>query len=394
MLIHKFNKNDDLKKLSEQYFTNENIIRKHNDLEKSGPAICEELLILTPTRTYTARYGDTLDGIALRFSISKKDIEAMNPTYIGKELKPDDVIALKCCERPYGMSVANGYFYKDCTVDRLKETLPYLTYVTFASAVADRSGIKRVFNDNEALTITKEAGKIPLLRIYDKFKERYISNNLSSFISEIINLASEKEYKGIVLNACGMNNMAKKYTEFIVNLKGAMLGYDLILLTEINENSPIEFSEYSDASIMYYPKFDTAPELPFDEGERRIFSDFAVKGESAKTFIDLPSIARLGKDYIGVNDAINLARRHKMQIFTNENTLLSHFSSKQGECRYTSLSGIKALFDLVDEYDYMGVCFDIMRSPISYFSLYNALFKSYNQATVRSVEGCSRGRAE
>ena len=394
MLIHKFDKNDDLKKISEKYFTNEDIIKKHNELDETCPAISEEILILTPTRTYTARYGDTLDGIGLRFSISKKDMEAMNPSYIDKELKPGDIIALKSCDRPYGMSVANGYFYKDCTIKKLKMALPYLTYVTFASAIADRGGIKRIFDDNEALKVTKEAGKIPLLRIYDKHKERYHSDNLSDFIAELINLAKEKEYKGIVINACGMKDIAEKYTEFIVNLKGAMLGCDLILLTEINEDSPIEFSEYSDASIMYYPKFDTAPDLSFDEGERRIFSDFAAKGESARTFIDLPSIARLGKDYIGVNDAINLARRHKMQISTNENTLLSHFSSKQGECRYTSLSGIKALFDLVDEYDFMGVCFDIMRSPTSYFSLYNALFKSYNQATVRSVEGCSRARGE
>ena len=394
MLIHKFDKNDDLKKLSDRYFTNEDIIKKHNELDEINPAFFEELLILTPTRTYTARYGDTLDGIGLRFSIAKKDMDAMNPSYINKELKPGDVIALKCSERPYGMSVANGYFYKACTLKKLKEALPYLTYVTFASAIADKGGIQRIFNDDEALQTTKSAGKIPLLRVYDKYKERYNSDNLSEFIEALINFAKEKEYKGIVVNACSMNDMPEKYTEFIVNLKGAMLGYDLILLTEINDDSPIEFSEYSDASILYYPKFDKAPTLSFDDGERKIFSDFATKGESARTFIDLPSIARLGKDYIGVNDAINLARRHKMQISTNENTLLSHFSSKQGECRYTSLSGIKALYDLVDEYDYMGVCFDIMRSPISYFSLYNALFKSYNQATVRSVEGCSRARAE
>ena len=394
MLIHKFDKNDDLKKLSEKYFTNEDIIRKHNQLDGRTPATCEELLILTPTRTYTARHGDTLDGIGLRFSVSKRDMEAMNPSYINKELKPGDVIALKCCDRPYGMSVANGYFYKDCTIEKLKETLPYLTYVTFASAIADRGAIKRTFNDDEPLKITNKAGKIPLLRVYDKYKERYFSNNSSDFIGELINLAKEKEYKGIVLNACGMNDIAEKYTEFIVNLKGAMLGYDLILITEINEDSPIEFSEYSDASILYYPKFDIAPDMSFDEGERKILSDYAVRGESARTFIDLPSIARIGKDYIGTSDAIKMARQLGQEIKINENTLLAHFSSKQGECRYTSLSGIKALFDLVNEYDYMGVCFDIMRSPISYFSLYNALFKSYNQATVRSVEGCSRARAE
>ena len=394
MLIHKFEKNDDLGSIAERYFTNEDIIKKHNQLDKLPPSIGEEILVLTPTRTYTAKYGDSLDGIGLRFSIPKRDMEAMNPSYIGRDLKPGDVIALKCRERPYGMSVANGYFYKDCTIEKLKEALPYLTYVTFASAYADKGGIRRIFNDSEAIQITKNAGKTPLLRIYDSYKERYGSDDLSAFISELLDYAKKKEYKGIVVNACSMNDMPEKYTEFIVNLKGAMLGCDLILLTEINEDSPIEFSEYSDASILYYPKFDVAPSLSFDEGERKVFSDFAERGESARAFIDLPSVACVGKDYIGVNDALGIARRQTTEIATDKNTLLSRFGVKQGECRYTSLSGIKALFDLVDEYDYMGVCFDIMRSPVSHFSLYNALFKSYNQATVRSVEGCSRARGE
>lgn len=393
MLIHKFEKDDNLGAIAERYFTKEDIIKKHNQLDKLLPSVGEEILVLTPTRTYTARYGDSLDGIGLRFSIPKKDMEAMNPGLLGKELRPGDVIAIKCCDRPYGMSVANGYCYKDCTAEKLIEALPYLTYVTFSSVLADTSGFKRIFNDDALLELAKKSGKIPLLRVFDKYDKRY-AGDTEDFIAELINLAKEKEYKGIVLNACSMNEIPEEYTEFIVNLRGAMLGYDLILLTEINEDSPVEFSEYADASIMYYPKFAKSTETSFDDGEVKIFSDFAAKGESARTFIDLPSVALLGNEYIGMNDAIDLARRGRCQTSTNENTLLSHFRCKQGEGCYASLSGISKIFGLVNEYDYMGVCFDVMRSPRSHFSLYNALFKSYNQATIRSVEGCSRGRGE
>ncbi len=394
MLIHKFEKNDNLGAIAERYFTNEEIIRKHNQLDKLPPAVGEEILVLTPTRTYTAKYGDSLDGIGLRFSIPKKDMEAMNPGLVGKELRPGDVIAIKCCDRPYGMSVANGYCYKDCTSEKLIEALPYLTYVTFSSVTADIGGFKRIFNDDALLEIAKQAGKIPLLRVFDKYDKRYAGEDTDSFISKLVNLAKEKEYKGIVLNACSMNEIPEKYTEFIVNLRGAMLGCDLILLTEINEESPIEFSEYADASIMYYPKFAKSPETSFDDGEAKFLSDFAAKGESARTFIDLPSVAMLGNEYVGMNDAINLARRGRCQTSINENTLLSHFRCKQGEGCYTSLTGIGKILGLINEFDYMGVCFDVMRSPRSHFSLYNALFKSYNQATIRSVEGCSRGRGE
>ena len=77
-------------------------------------------------------------------------------------------------------------------------------------------------------------------------------------------------------------------------------------------------------------------------------------------------------------------------INTNKNTLLSHFDSrKQGEYRYTSLSGIRALLELMNEFDYMGICFDIMRTPLSHLMMYDSMFKTSYHTNVRSREGCS-----
>jgi hypothetical protein len=133
----------------------------------------------------------------------------------------------------------------------------------------------------------------------------------------------------------------------------------------------------------------------FDDGERKIFSDFACEGESAKTFIDLPSPAVYNNKYIMQAEALKAARSNGYVIDTDKNTLLSHFNDKkQGECVFNSLCGIKAMLDLARELDYMGVCFDIMRTPLSHMMMYNSTFKSSYFNSVRTREGCSRADGE
>ena len=178
-------------------------------------------------------------------------------------------------------------------------------------------------------------------------------------------------------------------------LRKLMIGCDLILITEINENSPIEFSEYSDGSTFYYPKYAMRDAPSFSDGERKVISDFACRGESAKVFIDLPSLAMNDKGFLCIDEATSIARQKRADIETNKNTLLSHFKNgKQGDCCYTSLSGIKAILELVSEFDYMGICFDIMRTPLSHLMIYDSMFKTSYYSRVTSPEGCSRADAE
>ena len=156
-----------------------------NEIETGEPAEGEELLILVPTRSYTVQYGDSTDRIALRFGIPKSDILMLNP-WIENELKPGQKIALKYDERRGGMAVANGYFYKGCQAEKLRRALPYLTYVSFASARADEKGIKKSFDDKEGVQSVLAAGKIPLVRVHDYYTQRYKSGEKSVFFIKLI----------------------------------------------------------------------------------------------------------------------------------------------------------------------------------------------------------------
>lgn len=391
MQIHTINDGESVKDIAEEYGVSEDNIRANNGLGTDEVTVGEQLLVLIPTRSYTARAGDSLDRISLRFGIRKSDIIAMNPNLSLGKLKCGQTITLRSSARPYGMSVGNGYFYKGCSEDRLRTLLPYLTYVTLASYSADEGGIRRMFDDRAALDIAVSADKIPLVRVYDGYSERYTNEKeRESFAQKLISIAKDGGYKGIVLNACAKAKIEREFTEFIVDMRKKMMGLDLILITEVDGDSPISFSDYADGSVISYPKYAESEPHSFDEGEKRILSDFACRGESAKAFVDLPALARLGEKYASVDDAIKEARRTGAKIKNDEKSLLSSFWCRQGEWRYTSLENIKALLGLVGEYDYSGVCFDIMRTPVSHLMMYNAMFKTTYHTSVRAREGCSR----
>ncbi len=396
MKIHTTLRGERLSDIAKEYEVSEEIIRRINGLDRCEPTCGEELLIQKPTRSYTIVYGDTVDRIALRFGIRKSDLYMLNPWLIGKELEPGQTITLKTDGQKRGMSVANGYFYQGCPAERLIQAMPYLTYVSFGAAKADERGVKMSFDCTKEVELCSLNSKIPLIRVFDVYTERYKNNrNLSEFAEELIALAIGGNFKGIVLDACPLSDSAKEFSSFLMILRKLMIGCDLILITEVNDNSPIEFSEYADGSVLYYPKYAMDDIPSFEDGERRVISDFACRGESAKVFIDLPALAVSEKGFVSADEAINHARQRGYEVETNKSTLLSHFQSrKQGECRYTSMSGLMALLELVSEFDYMGICFDIMRTPLSHLMMYNSMFKTSYYTNVRSREGCSHASEE
>ena len=391
MQIHTTKENQTLDAIADQYGVREELLRNINEIPVGQPTEGEELLIILPTRDYKVQYGDTPERISLRFDIPKGGLHLQNPWIANRKLNTGETLTVKCSQVSGGMAAANGYFYKGCTNEKLNTALPYLTYVTFVSSVWNGKEIKKIFDDTKQVKAVTEAGKTPLLRIcIDGINTKDLPR-----AKEIIEHTKSGEYKGIVLSTCNRENSASDFTSFLVDLRKLMIGCDLILITEIDEHSPGEFSEYADGSMIYYPKYAFESPKDFDLAERKILSDFALEKESAKAFIDLPSVAKAKGKYVDVCDAILRARRQKYPIEHNNNTLLSHFrDGKQGDVVFCSLRYLKEIFDLISELDYMGVCFDIMRTPLSHLLMYSRIFKSSYGVTVRSREGCSRADEE
>lgn len=383
MKIHETKENETLTEIAEIYGINEDYLASINGVEERAISIGEELLVLCPTRIHTAKHGDTLERLCMRYRVRKCDLIAQNPELCTDKFEPGQRIALKLGERSHGMAATNGYIYRGTSLDALKRRLPYMTYATFACYTADERGIHGLYDEKELLEEVKKSGTIPLLRVHDSYSERYKGkDNTESFCEKLIELAKRSNYKGVCLNSSAFLHSAKEYSEFIVNFKKMMIGSDLILITECDEKTPSEFCDLADGSVLSYTKLWDDDPPSFDLGERKAISDFACDCESVKSFIELPSFARLGDGFTEIENAVKAARKDAYRVTCNHDLKTISFETRQGKCTYPSLSNIKAVLELLSEYGYMGMSFDVMRTPISYIMMYNAMFKTVNHINI------------
>lgn len=379
MKIHTVKKGDTIGKIAEEYGITEEHLREINGIVRTDVTVGEDLLILCPTRTHTARSDDTIERICLRYRIRKSDILALNPKIDGEKIKAGKTIVLKYDERTHGMAVTNGYIYKGCSEDDLKRALPFMTYATFVCRTKKGNALDPIFCEDALLETVLQNGKIPLIKVYgdSEFNEKNEDEALS-FYDSVIKHAKEKGYRGIVLNSVPYSNSAEFYSSLLMKLRKRMIGSDLILITECDDKTPIIFNDLSDGSVLTYSKLWDSNIPSFDDGEKKIISDFACEGESTKTFIELPAFARLGNSFIDITHARALARASRAEIRTSDETLLSEFETPKGKCYYPSLKNEKAVLELLSKYGYMGMSFDVMRTPTAYIMMYNAMFKTVN----------------
>ncbi len=389
MKIHTCKEGERLSDIAKQYgVTEENIIMA-NIPGCENPTAGEELLILTPTRTYRLRKGDSIERLCLRFGVRNCDIFSWNPWIAEEGLTPGRTANLRFDEKIYGMAPANGCLYPGFDRKRLARALPYLTYVTLGCAVSDNSGIKFIYDDTELVPYLIKENKVPLLRIYDKAKRDYKSK-CPDFIEQIVTAATSKGYLGVVLPMSDTVDFTD-YGEFLLGLRKAMIGCDLILISEVTADTPPDICELADGNILFYPKYALSPELSYRDGEREIYAKFAKDAESAKCFIDIPALAKWDKDYASLEESIIHARNRKVNVEKNANSLISCFEDKkQGRVYFNSLENTKNTLDIIEEFGFMGANFDINRTPLSHFLMYNMCFKTACHTYARAKEGCSK----
>ena len=236
------------------------------------------------------------------------------------------------------------------------------------------------FLDTEIVDTALANGKLPLMRVYDKSNGEVYRNKdrRGDYIDELIETARCRGYFGIVL---GGGRDGKDYESFLVELRGKMIGKDMMLFSEITPKCPIFISDYSDGAI-----------LSTGEGFADEMRQFASSGESTKALVELPVFGFCEDGgFINVADAREMANRNNSS-FTDENgNCLSFTDKRHGRICIDSLTGIKNRLDIIADLGYMGISFDIARCPLSYILTYDALFKSVGYASVDKRVRCNSG---
>ncbi len=392
MHIHSVKKDESVFSIAREYAVSPMSIVDNNGLDDPRRlAVGQELLILTPSRSYTARGGDSVSALARRFGIKRSEIFANNPALLGKEALYDgQSVAIKYSDAKLGMGSSNGYLFRGCTEEALCRALPYITYLTIGALKTENGALSPIFAARDAVKRARSEGKIPLLRAYDISSPEFYSDTdgTEKYAEALIKYAREEEYGGLTLSAPSEGVDTRAYQDFVIRLRRRLIGCDLILFSEATVGRDYGYADYADGCILSYDKLSLGDMPSLEEGERKVYRNYAEESESSKTFMDISSFGLTEDGYIDYAEAVSGAIKQGATVTEDEATgVCSYFHGGRrgkGTVRFESLKSMKAKLEMLGELGYMGISFDIMRCPIAHLMMYNALFSEISYASVFS----------
>lgn len=362
MKIHTVKDGETLREIARLYDVKEEILRETNTgARRAVPG--RELLVLFPTRTHRGSRTDTVGSVSARFGVSPSELRLRNPWLRGQVALYKREIAIKFSETSLGAIAALGYCTSSTTLSQLVTFLPYITYFCLYAYKLERTGIKRLFDTLEAARLARASGKVTLIGIRDETDGEVYGTEESrrSLAESMCALAKSLGAHGIVFSPSSAAKESKRcFAEFLMELRRAMIGCDLILFTECDGTLAPEITELSDGTVLSYSKSGTGVKAPFEDAERAVLKEFSERCEPSGALIELPSLARTGERHVGLSELFSSGRTERIEA--DEVALIS----RMGDAVFESLGNVKARLDLVDELGFMGISFDIGSVPIEY----------------------------
>ncbi len=211
MIIHVVTAGESLYTIAQRYGISEARLIADNGLgDNTALTPGQTLVILFPNRTYTVQAGDTLTSIAESFGVTTNQLLRNNPELMGlATVTPGQTLVIDYNQEKRGELSVNGYAYPFIDRAVLRQTLPYLTYLTIFTYGFDENGELVVpEGDEEVVRIAQEYGVSPILLISTLSPEGVFSNQLAHtllndiemqnhLIDQLLAVMQEKGYVGL-----------------------------------------------------------------------------------------------------------------------------------------------------------------------------------------------------
>jgi spore germination protein len=393
-------------------------------------AVGETLVILRPEIVYTVQEGDTLDSIAKRYNTSIMELLRNNP-YISDQqyIYPGEILVIKYEDVKTGTISTNGYVYPFISMELLRKTLPFLTYISIYSHYYTDTGEVININDMELVRISRDYGVAPIMILSGLVSSpedqiEVIHNILTSeslqdyLITNLINVLKTKEYYGAnITTPYILPEDRNLYVNFIRKFSTRLKeeGYRPFitltssafeLLTNVNYGD-MQYEILGDmvdnVTIMTY-------EWGFKYGLPPSIVSFATWGNTISYAISLidPNKLNLGFSTIGYvwrlpyiegetvaqaikfNSAINLAREVDAEIHFDEVTGASYyqyFSDSEYIVRFRDARGLYDVVNLVHLYGVEGVAiWNVMYFLNQLWMIINSQFEIRKLLPVRIID--------
>lgn len=167
MIIHVVRPGQSLYSIGRLYGVSPVKIAADNELANPNQLVVgQTLVIMEGERTHRVAPGQSLYSIASIYGVSISDILLANPGITDpSQIFAGQFINIPPKTRKLGIIEVNGYSFPNISMDVLKKTLPYLTYLSIFSYEVNPDGTLRAINDEPLIEAARAANVAPLMVI-------------------------------------------------------------------------------------------------------------------------------------------------------------------------------------------------------------------------------------
>lgn len=246
MILYTVKNGDSLYKIARAYGTTAERIAADNGLaEPNSLVVGQTLVIQQPLVSYRVRSGDTVYSVARQFGISLGQLYRNNPFLAGgNDLAVGQYLNIVLPPPEYDREVdVNGYVYPNVSRDILRQTLPYLTYLTVFTYGIKEDGTLTDVDDEEIIELARQYGVAPLMQISSITERGTFSSATAArlfsdegvqerVIKATLDTLEKKRYEGVDVDFEYVEaRYADAYVSFIQRLRDRLspLGYEVFV---------------------------------------------------------------------------------------------------------------------------------------------------------------------
>lgn len=421
MEIHVVKQGQTLTQIAKLYGITEQQLQQDNGLTAEQTLVPgQTLVILYRKQVHTVQEGETLWSIAAIYGITVRTLYRNNPWLYGRiPVYPGEVLTISYEGTEEIPLSVNGYAYVFINQELLRQTASFLTYVSPFTYGFTEDGNLIPLDDEQILQIVKQYGTNALLHLSTLTKSGNFSNALASAVlnneaarknltNQVLETIQQKGYSGLDIDfEFVYPKEAQLYADFIQQLRDALnpKGYPVIaaLVPKTSAGQPGSFYEGHNYKAIgqaanfvllmtyewgytYGPPMAVAP-LP---SVKRVLNYAVTEISPDKIYMGMPnygydwtlpyvkgeSRARL----IGNEQAVEIARRHGVEILFDEDAQSPHFNYQDGNGRehevwFEDARSVLAKMQTAKDYGFYGLGYwNLMRPFLQNWQILNQKF--------------------
>ncbi|WMJ87452.1 LysM peptidoglycan-binding domain-containing protein [Anaerocolumna sp. MB42-C2] len=165
MIIHVVQPGETVNSISAFYnIPAERLIQTNGINNPENLAIGQAIAIIFPETLYTVQAGDTMGSIAEKHGISLLELLRNNPYLSGREyIYTGETLVINYQKKKIRKITTSGYAFTHINLNTLRESLPFLSYLTIFNYKISINGELVGDDDSKMIQMAKEYGVAPMM---------------------------------------------------------------------------------------------------------------------------------------------------------------------------------------------------------------------------------------